>query len=53
LTFFFIDPRAVPAGRFAFGAAFFRDARLAFFRSVLSVIFLVFIRRFKFPRTSE
>jgi len=43
LTFFFIDPRATPAARFALGAAFLRDALFSFLRSGLSVIFFVFI----------
>ena len=42
LIFFFIEPRATPAARFALGAAFLRAARFTFFRSVLSVICLVF-----------
>jgi hypothetical protein len=44
LTFLFIEPRATPDARFAFGAAFLREARFSFFRSALSVMFLVFIR---------
>jgi len=43
LTRFFREPRATPAARLGFGAAFLRDARFSFLRSVLSVIFLVFI----------
>ena len=36
LTFFFCDPRATPAARLAFGAAFLRAARFSFLRSVFS-----------------
>ena len=44
--FFFIEPRATPAARFALGAAFLRAVRLIFLRSILSVTFLVFISFF-------
>ncbi len=36
LTFFFLDPRATPDARLAFGAAFLRAARFSVFRSALS-----------------
>src|SRR5436305_1378966 len=42
-TRFFMDPRATPEARLGLGAAFLRWARFNFFRSALSVIFLVFI----------
>ena len=42
-TRFFSDPRATPEARLGLGAAFLRDARFSFLRSVLSVIFFVFI----------
>ena len=45
LTLFFVEPRATPAARFGLGAAFLRDARFSFLRSVLSVVVLVFILR--------
>jgi hypothetical protein len=50
-TLRFCDPRATSAGRFAFGAAFFRAVRFAFFRSARSLMFFVFIFRYLFPRT--
>ncbi len=49
LIFFFMEPRATPAARLAFGAAFLRAARFTFLRSALSVIFLVFIQLFFNP----
>ena len=49
--FFFIDPRATPAARFAFGAAFLREVRFSFLRSALSVTFFVFISLFSILRT--
>ena len=50
VIFFFRDPRATPAARFAFGAAFLRAARFNFFRSSLSVTFFVSIRFFSVGR---
>jgi hypothetical protein len=42
LIFFLFEPRATPAARFAFGAAFFLAARFNFFLSGFSTL-LVFI----------
>jgi len=50
LIFFFIDPRATPEARFAFGAAFLRAARFNFFLSVRSVTVFVFISLFSILR---
>jgi hypothetical protein len=42
-TFFFCDPRATPAARFALGAAFLRAARFNALRSSVDAAFFVFI----------
>src|ERR1700730_1346429 len=42
-TFFLFEPRDTPAARLAFGAAFLRDVRFSFLRSVRSLTCLVFI----------
>jgi hypothetical protein len=48
-----MDPRATPAARFCLGAAFFRAARFAAFRSVLSSICFVFMIVFSSLRISQ